>query len=160
MIEYRSKPYPLEPDYIIYENGEVYSKKSNKFLNPTLNYRGRLQVGLTIKGQKKTKEIHLLVLESFVSSKPEGMECRHLDGVKLNNHISNLCWGTHKENGRDLSKHNKENKVIPYGAKLNFSKVSIIREKHQQGTTQRELSVDFGVTIPTVSRIVNEKIWV
>src|SRR5512135_1179056 len=34
--------------------------------------------------------VHRAVLEAFSGPCPEGMECRHLDGNRRNNHISNL----------------------------------------------------------------------
>jgi hypothetical protein len=49
--------------------------------------------------------VHRLILEAFVGPAPDGLECRHLDGDKSNNQISNLCWGTKLENRADRIKH-------------------------------------------------------
>lgn len=51
--------------------------------------------------------VHKLVLEAFVGPKPEGMECRHLDGNPANNHLTNLVWGTSAENKKDIVRHGK-----------------------------------------------------
>ena len=49
--------------------------------------------------------VHRVVLEAFVGPRPEGMECRHLDGNPLNNRLENLCWGTPSENAWDRVHH-------------------------------------------------------
>ena len=42
--------------------------------------------------------VHRLVAKAFKPTEREGVEVMHLDHNPLNNHISNLEWGTHKEN--------------------------------------------------------------
>ena len=52
--------------------------------------------------------VHQLVLEAFVSPRPEGcVDVRHLDGNRKNNKVENLKWGTHAENMRDMSRHGR-----------------------------------------------------
>jgi NUMOD4 motif/HNH endonuclease len=58
---------------------------------------GYLKVGL--KG--RTRPIHRIVLDAFVGPLPAGGVTRHLDGVKTNNHIENLVYGTYSENQID-----------------------------------------------------------
>jgi len=50
------------------------------------------------------------MLAAFHGEKPDGYEARHLDGDKLNNHPSNLAWGTHSENECDKMKHGTQRK--------------------------------------------------
>ena len=45
--------------------------------------------------------IHTLMMLSFVGPKPDNQEVRHLDDNKLNNNISNLVYGTSKQNSID-----------------------------------------------------------
>ena len=54
---------------------------------------GYLQVGLSEDGQVTYKKVHALVLTAFVGPRPEGMESRHLNGDRRDNHLANLCWG-------------------------------------------------------------------
>ena len=66
---------------------------------------GYFRVNLHLDGHKTLRSVHSLVLEAFVGKRPEGMECRHLDGKRSHNDLDNLCWGTKKENAADRAKH-------------------------------------------------------
>lgn len=52
-------------------------------------------------GRGISRTLHSLVMEAFVGPRPHGMEIRHLDGNPANNALSNLVYGTAKENARD-----------------------------------------------------------
>ena len=41
---------------------------------------------------------HKLILWTFVGPRPEGMEACHLNGIKTDNRICNLKWGSRSEN--------------------------------------------------------------
>lgn len=49
--------------------------------------------------------VHRLVLEAFVGECPEGQEARHKNGVRGDNRVSNLKWGTKLENMEDRDRH-------------------------------------------------------
>ena len=86
--------------YIIYENGDLWSEIVGRFLNPC--DRGNGYRFYTLKSGSKYKKysIHRLVAMSFIPN-PEGKpEVNHIDGVKTNNHVSNLEWSTPRENIR------------------------------------------------------------
>lgn len=78
-----------------------------KVLCPTIGKRGYCRIGLFKNGQCKRKLVHRLVLEAYIGFCPLGMECRHLDDNPSNNHLSNLQWGTPKDNGTDRREHGK-----------------------------------------------------
>lgn len=112
--------------YEVYDDGRVWSYKSNKFLKPHLDKDGYYQIRLTDnEGKMKTYYLHRVVYEA-VTSEPiqEGMQINHIDENKANNHISNLnlmspkenCnWGTRNERignaqlGKHHTKERKEN---------------------------------------------------
>lgn len=67
-----------------------------------------LSVKLSRAGITKTMYIHELVLLAFEGVRPKieaRSEIRHLDGDKLNNKLSNLKYGTTKENVADRKLH-------------------------------------------------------
>ena len=83
-----------------------------------MTYKGRdlslfvsgnyLSVKLAKAGVTRTVYVHELVLLAFVGPRPamdERCEIRHLDGDKTNNHLSNLKYGTVKENAADRKLH-------------------------------------------------------
>jgi len=109
---------------------------------------------------KKTATVHTLVLTAFVGPRPEGMECRHLDGNKQNNHLSNLCWGTTSENHDDRKRHG----VAKQGEKSHFAKlteddVREIRQRHADRELYRVLASDFHVSIHAIAHIVRRNSW-
>jgi hypothetical protein len=72
-------------------------------------------------GVKGQQLVHRVVLETFVGSCPDGMECCHLDDVKTNNKLVNLRWDTHDanvvdkvRNGRCNNRHNYRAKTSPH----------------------------------------------
>lgn len=59
-------------------------------------------VGFCKDYQSTRIRVHAVVLNAFVGPRPDGMVCRHLDDDKTNNALSNLCWGTPRENQLDV----------------------------------------------------------
>lgn len=55
--------------------------------------------------RSKKYAVHRLVAGGFSGLPSGGLEVRHLDGVRANNHASNLVWGTRSENIRDQVTH-------------------------------------------------------
>lgn len=86
-------------NYIIYPNGKLKNKNTDKFLVGQVSKNGYLSYNIrTNKNGKKRIYAHRIVAESFIPN-PEGKEqVNHKDGDKLNNFYNNLEWATPKEN--------------------------------------------------------------
>lgn len=86
--------------YEIYEDGRVWSYKSNKWMKPTQHHTGYLLISLYDNdGQHKLYQHHRVIFESVTGQPiPEGFEVNHIDENKANNHISNLNLMSRKEN--------------------------------------------------------------
>jgi hypothetical protein len=67
--------------------------------------RGYRCVKLKDRGRKWSAYIHRLVLSAFVGTAPAGQECRHLNGDPADNRLTNLAWGTKRENQTDIDRH-------------------------------------------------------
>ena len=101
--------------------------------------------------------VHALVLLAFVGPRPKNYECRHLDDIKTNNHLDNLCWGTAQENADDRIK----NETVPrgeqhYNAKLSDQDIRNIRKDKR---IRREIAKDYGVTRECINNIIWRNIW-
>ena len=81
------------PNYVIYPDGRVYSKKSNIFMTGTDNGKGYLQTAFS----GKRKYIHRLVAEHYIPNPENKATVDHIDRDKNNNRVDNLRWATMKE---------------------------------------------------------------
>jgi hypothetical protein len=96
----------FEGKYWITDDGNIYSKNrsSGRWMKPQENIRtGYLYICLHYRdntGLSKSKmfRVHLLVLNNFTRKPPGKVEANHIDGNKLNNHLTNLEWVTRHEN--------------------------------------------------------------
>ena len=86
-------------DYLVYDDGRVFSKLSNKFLKPQKNkYTGYYQIFLCKNGIKKRFSIHRLVALHYIPNPENKSDVDHIDGDKTNNNVNNLRWTTNQEN--------------------------------------------------------------
>lgn len=64
----------------------------------SISTHGYYQITLSLKKKSKTFRIHRLIAKSFIPNIMNKREINHIDGNKLNNHVSNLEWCTRSEN--------------------------------------------------------------
>jgi hypothetical protein len=88
------------PNYLIYEDGRVFSKKNNMFMkiskiNDNCRYN---RVGLHKNNKQTPLSIHRLVAEHYIPNPENKPVIDHIDRNRLNNHKSNLRWVTIQEN--------------------------------------------------------------
>lgn len=123
--------------------------------------KGYLVVNMRRDGQTFQFDVHALILEVFVGARPEGMECRHLDGDPKNNQLTNLCWGTPKENSDDILRHGRRKRgETHYRHKLTELQVLKIREELLCGKlTHCELASLYKVHPWTITSIAIGKSW-
>lgn len=93
------QPQDLINGYDISTNGEVTNKLTGRKLKWDTS-TGYAAVTLSKNSNKKRFLVHRLVAITHTPN-PENKPCvNHLDGDKLNNHVSNLQWCTYSENER------------------------------------------------------------
>lgn len=96
------RPIKGYPGYMVTSDGRVWSdKQSGRWLKLDRKPNGYLAAGLWRDGRKSSVLVHSLVLETFGSPRPEGLQVRHLNGQQRDNRIENLAWGTAVENAAD-----------------------------------------------------------
>ncbi len=85
----------LRGKYWVSEYGDVVNARTGYHLQAKAYASGYVRVGSAV---TKACGVHCAVYEAFVGEIPKGMQVNHLDGVKTNNHISNLELCTPSEN--------------------------------------------------------------
>jgi len=85
------------PNYLIYDDGRVWSKRSNKFMKPYKMISGYLRIDLCKDGVKSPKTIHRLLALHFIPNPENKPTVDHIDINTSNNSLSNLRWATYEE---------------------------------------------------------------
>ena len=105
--------------YQISNLGRVKSLRFNKesILKPGINNCGYYVICLHKNNIQKQFLIHRLVANAFIKNKYKKLTVNHKNGIKSNNHISNLEWATAKENIQHawqtgLCKNTRKNAII------------------------------------------------
>ena len=106
------RPIPELTEYEVSDLGRVrsWNSRRNKIVPRILRLHpdryGYATVGLSSPdGQRALFRVHRLVLAAFVGEAPAGTVTRHLDGNPANNVLSNLAYGTPRENNLDAVRH-------------------------------------------------------
>ena len=104
--------------------------------------------------------VHVLVLEAFVSPRPIGMVSRHGPLGKDCNHVSNLSWGTQKQNIAD--KERDGTRVFGtrhHAAKMTPELVKAIREEYDLRKSLSSLAKKYRIARSTLRAILNRETW-
>lgn len=119
-LEY--KQLPEDNDYLVYNDGSVFSKKTGRFLRGKIDNVGYRVYGLaigdvlsSISNKKKSKMVyaHRLVATLFLDNPDNLPYVHHKDENKLNNNVSNLEWVSPQKNTEYHNLQKKRDKVIP-----------------------------------------------
>ena len=107
------------PDYLIYPDGRVWSKKRNIFLKECerKNHYSNVKI---YNGKQKTFMIHRLVAEHYIPNPENKPEVDHINRNKHDNRVENLRWVSRIENSQNtgISKRNiTGHKGISYSKK-------------------------------------------
>jgi len=89
------------PNYLIYEDGRVFSKKSNIFLKPWTINSGYLCIQLSKENKTKKFLIHRLVASHYCSNPNNYRYVDHRDRNSVNNHKDNLRWISAGDNNQN-----------------------------------------------------------
>ena len=110
-------------NYLIYQDGKVYSKTSKRYLKPSDNSYGYLKVNLCKDGKRKIHKIHRLVAIYYIPNPDNKICVDHINRITTDNRLENLRWATHSENG--------QNKIQQINNKLGIKNISHDKTYHR-----------------------------
>lgn len=144
--------------YEVSDKGEV--RRGTKVLLCNVAVNGYVRVTLCHNNAQQQFYVHKLVLLAFTGPPPINMECRHLDGDKLNNNRGNLCWGTHVQNCEDRDRHGRDTRGEKGGmSKLCRWEIPRIQKLLAKGMLYKHIAAKFNVSISTIGRIKQRGGW-
>lgn len=128
-----------------------------KILSPKVGRDGYAEVVLCDGGNRKSCQVHRLVLLAFVGPCPDGRQVAHDNGRRDDNRLSNLRYATPLENSGDKFRHGTVLQGENHGsAKLTCEEV---REIRASPLPYRILSESYGVSIAQISNIRTRAQW-
>lgn len=141
-----------------------YNQRNNsvKFLRPYLDCLGYRNTQLRMKPRNRMVRVHTLTAEIFCEGKSDIKNwVNHIDGIKLNNHHSNLEWVTPKGNcdhALTTGLHDLKGEKHPM-SKLNNEQVLEIRELRKTGLSHQAIADKFSICRRQAGDIINRKNW-
>ncbi len=160
-----------EDRYEVSNEGRVRSlchrgkpRKEPWIVSLNLSNNGYLRAHLMRDRKLSVYGVHCLVAEAFIGPRPEGNDCRHLDGNPMNNKAVNLAWGTKQENMRDRDDHGRTYRgETQHLAVFTEDEIRAMRLRYAQGERRPDIVRDIVATKgcdPTVVRdILGFRTW-
>lgn len=143
----------------LYEVSDVGSVRrvGGRTLTPHPNRQGYRRVALSNRTIKRVAFVHKLVLEAFVSLKPDGCETRHLNGNRADNRVENLAWGTAAQNAEDRRRHGTDK----HGDDNPFAKLTsdVVKEIRASSESSRKLAKRLLVDPTTIQKVRRGETW-
>lgn len=138
------------------EEGRIYSLNYNgtgkiKALSKGLGTNGYHHVTLYKNKARKPKSVHRLILLTFARECPNDMEVCHLNGIRTDNRLENLCYGTKSSNNKDITKHGKR--------KLTYDDVDEIKKLSLMKMQNTKIAKRFNISPSSIGRIINGKYY-
>lgn len=126
-------------------------------ISPYIRPAGYATVKLGKNGKKRNHYVHRLVALAFIGDCPKNHEVCHRDGSKTNNVVSNLYWGTRKDNIADNLRLGRHPIGEAHGmAKITEDDVLSIRDDSRE---TKEIAKAYGLSVASIRNIKNRKNW-
>ena len=91
------------PDYVIFDDGEVFNKNIGGIVKSYNNHNGYKFIRLQVNKQSKQFLIHRLIAAAYIPNPNNLPIINHIDCNRSNNKIENLEWCTHLYNCQSIN---------------------------------------------------------
>lgn len=116
-----------------------------------------VSIATVLGGKSRPQRVHRLMLLAFVGPPPRGAFACHTNGIRSDNRLENLRWGSQVENMADARRHGTfAVGAVCKNAKLSESDVIAIRASTENN---RVLSEIYGVHRSHISSVRNGRWW-
>ena len=88
-------------NYLIYEDGRVYSKYSKRYLKHNTHSKYNMILLYNSEGKRKSFTIHRLIALHYIPNPDNKPYIDHINRDKRDNRIENLQWVSASENGQN-----------------------------------------------------------
>lgn len=151
----------IESRYEIYQNGDVFDKKRNKYCKKSLDSKGYHQVWIAMLG--KNIRVHRLIMCKYNPIQNAYMyQVNHKDGNKTNNKLCNLEWVTQSDNQKHAFRHNLLTRKGENNSQSKLTEVQVkeIIQLLLQKIPIKNIVIQYNVSNTMISRIRNHKAWI
>lgn len=153
-------------NYIVYSNGEIFSKRSHKFIKGGV-HDGYNYLRINGKMMKRAR----FIAKTFLLNPKNKPQVNHKNGIKNDDSVDNLEWVTASENvihayrtGLSIGKKTRtsfkpfDNHPFAILSKFQVQRMRLIK-KITPSVTQKELGSLFNVARTTVGYILRNQSW-
>lgn len=166
-IEFRILP---ESDaYCVGSDGSVWTRYAHRKTPTRLQWKrlkcgvhtdGYVVLNVHAHGGHAQRRVHRMILDAFIGPCPEGQVCRHLNGNRTDNRLTNLAWGTSAENAMDAIRHG----TMCVGSRSHYAKLSEDDVKsafqmESSGASDADIARALSVSASTISKALNGQTW-
>jgi|APSaa5957512622_1039677.scaffolds.fasta_scaffold25075_2 hypothetical protein len=146
--------------YMISTEARIYGMRRRRLrVEPRAAYcsEGYLKIELYDNKRRRSFRLHTAVMRSFFPG-ITGEIIRHIDGDRMNNSLSNLCYDSQLANMRDRKLTGGYN--VDMSTKLTKDDVwNILSRRADEGTSIRQLAVLYCVTDRAIRRALDGSSW-
>lgn len=152
--------FPLNPNYLVCENGKVYNKR-RKTSTYGKDHQGYRRLSINVQGKSKSLLVHRMVAMTYLPNPNNLPEVNHIDGNKSNNHVNNLEWVTRHDNQKHAFKLGlNSNKGVKNGKARVTPEIAVsLYYKLLDGYSPKQLSRETGYSVDLLSKIKAKKTW-
>lgn len=143
------KPIIGYENYLVSNYGNVV--RDGRPISKHMHRQGYIKYRLYKNGVQRSFYAHRLVALAFIAGVPGKEYVNHIDGMKSNNHVSNLEWCTVSENQRHA--YDKIGKNMPKGANHHRASAVICLNTGKKYLTINEAVVELGVSHANVVKV-------